>query len=871
MDLSNTIHWKDRLRQERIQHSWRQREVAEHLGTTVLTITRWERGTHHPSAYFRAKLCVLFGKSAEELGFIQDPSPSEHSPIKVEAKPAVQLTPPSTGPDSIWAIPHLRNPFFTGREEVLQRLHTQINQKQTTTLTQSWAFSGLGGIGKTQVALEYAYRYRDAYRFVFWSSAATRENLLAGITTIADLLQLPERDEQDQKKIITAVKQWLATHNEWLWIIDNADDIVTVQDVISTELSGHLLLTSRAQALGALAQRIDIETMGLAEAVLFLLRRARLLAPDASLSSTPEEQLATAEAIALQMDFLPLALDQAGAYIEEVGCSLSAYLDIYRTHRKELLQRRGNIFINHPESVITTWSLAFAKVEQSNRAAADFLQLCAFLEPDTIPEELIREGNAYLGPLLQKTVVDPLLFNNIIEELRKFSLVQCAPETKLLRIHRLVQAVIKDSLEPEEQRQWATRAVNVTNTVFPGTIEKETWPLCRRFLSQAQACSILVQDYQLNFPEAAELLHRTATYLRTYATLYEQSEALYRQAMQIQELVLDEDHPDRAQPLVGLANLYTKQGKYAQAEPLFLQARRIWEQSLPPDHPEMASLCNAMAIVYWQQGKSAEAELLYQRALQIWKHALGPEHLKTTYPLNNLALVYHQQGKYEQAELLYKQTLSILEKNLGPEHVRIAPALNNLANIYEVQGQNTEAELLYQRALQIWEHALGPEHPDITYPLNNLANLYQDQGKYIQSEVLYKRALRIQKQTLGPEHPLLASTTEGLANLYRKQQKYEEALALFQQVQRIRELVLDPEHPDLAETFHDFARLRADLGDYQEAAALYRRALAIREKVYGSQHKKTHETRESLQMVLSPRSGQNEAKPKRSALSSKLV
>src|SRR5450631_3682774 len=308
-----------RLRQERHRLHLSQEALAEALGISSKSISRWEQNQAIPQGHSRLQLCHFFGLRLEEL--FEDHEVQSHS-------------------SPLWHVPYPRNTFFTGREEILHHLHEHLHQKQTIALTQSLSISGLGGIGKTQIALEYAYQYRHDYDFVFWTSAGTQETLLADIVTIADLLQLSERSEQDPKKVIQAIKQWFATHQKWLWILDNIDDVSMAYDIVPMEYSGHLLLTSRAQALGSLAQRIEVETMGIVEGTLFLLRRAKILTPDASLDQVSEDCLATAEAIALEMDFLPLALDQAGAYIEEVGCSLLAYLELYRTHHKELLQHR---------------------------------------------------------------------------------------------------------------------------------------------------------------------------------------------------------------------------------------------------------------------------------------------------------------------------------------------------------------------------------------------------------------------------------------------------------------------------------------------------------------------------------------------------
>lgn len=530
MDAPPSTQWKDRLRQERIGRNWRQRDLAEQVGTTTVTVNRWERGSQLPSAYFRTRLCALFGKSAEALGFLPEVQQQE-APAETEVPAPIKTTPHAYAPTSsdLWSVPHARNPFFTGREELLHALHEHLNREHMMALTQSWAISGLGGIGKTQIALEYAYRYRHDYHAVFWLSAASRETLLSGFATIAELLRLPEKEEHDQQKVLQAVKKWLASHQNWLLILDNADDLAIVRDVVPTERSGHLLLTTRAQALASLAQRMEVETMGMVEATLFLLRRARLLPPGAFLDLASEADLAAAEAIVIEMDFLPLALDQAGAYIEEVGCSLSAYLELFREHRKLLLQRRGHASNDHPEPVATTWSLSFEKIEQANPAAAELLRLCAFLEPDTIPEELISVGSAHLGPILGPVAAHTLTLDEAIQELRRFSLVQRNSDNRLLRVHRLVQAVLKDTMAVEDRRCWGERAVRAINAVFPETVEMATWPLCRRYLPQTQSSALLIQDHTFVFEEAASLLCRVATYLHEYA-LYEQAEPLFRQA-----------------------------------------------------------------------------------------------------------------------------------------------------------------------------------------------------------------------------------------------------------------------------------------------------------------------------------------------------
>jgi len=230
----------------------------------------------------------------------------------------------STSPKAIWNVPYRRNPFFTGRETLIKQLHDQLTTTKTAALTQSQAISGLGGIGKTQIAIEYAYRYRNEYQYILWVSAASRDVIIAGFVALAGLLALSEKNEQDQNIIITAVKRWLEQYDKWLLILDNADDLIMIRDFLPIESKGHILLTTRAQAVGPTAQTVEVEKMNLEEGTTLLLRRAKVLKSDASLEEAPEEDENVAKAIVMAMDGLPLALDQAGAYIEETGCGLSS-------------------------------------------------------------------------------------------------------------------------------------------------------------------------------------------------------------------------------------------------------------------------------------------------------------------------------------------------------------------------------------------------------------------------------------------------------------------------------------------------------------------------------------------------------------------
>ncbi len=566
----------------------------------------------------------------------------------------------------LWNVPYPRNPYFTGREDILQQLSDALRAGKTAAITQPQAISGLGGIGKTQCAVEYAYRYHNDYQAVLWARAETSELLISDFVVIAGLLNLPQKDAQDQNEAIEAVKGWLRGHRDWLLILDNADDLAMVSTFVPPAVAGHLLLTTRAQAMGRVAHRIELEQMEPEEGALFLLRRAGMLNERDLLEQASEAERNKARDISQAMDGLPLALDQAGAYLEETSCGLAAYLDLFQQRGATLLARRGGLVDDHPEPVATTWSLSFEKVEQESIAAAELLCLCAFLAPDAIAEEIISEGASELGPVLQPVAADPYELNAAIEAVQKFSLVKRDSEMKTLSIHRLVQAVIKEGMDQHTQQQWAERAMRAVRTALPA-VEHRTWSAWERVVVHAQACAQLLEHYGIQVPEAAALLQQTGWYLIKRAR-YGEAEPLLEQAYAMSAQAQGPEHLDTARDALTLASLYQDQGKYEQAEPLYQRALAIYEQQLGELHPDTASSLNNLALLYREQGKYEQAEPLYQRALAIKEQQLGELHPNTANSLNNLALLYQAQGKYEQAEPLLERALAIYTRAFGPQH-----------------------------------------------------------------------------------------------------------------------------------------------------------------------------------------------------------
>jgi tetratricopeptide (TPR) repeat protein len=857
------------LKAFRMRRNLVQQQLAAALGVHRHTLSRWEQGDFLPAS----KALVL--ELARHLHLDEQ-----------ETRQLLEASLTALAP--YWHVPLPRNPFFTGREEILAALHTHLTTDQMVALTQSYALHGLGGIGKTQLALEYAYRHALEYSAVFWIEAETGETAISNLLRMAEVLQLPERQETDQQRVVTAVQRWLSSHSRWLLIWDNLEDLELLPRLLPAVRQGVILLTTRCQTLGTLARGVPLCPMEPEEGLRLLLRRAKALEPEATSGQIRQfamrapGEYAAAETLVTAMGGLPLALDQAGAYIEETGCGVSDYLQRYEQQRVHVLDWRGGTGGNHPHSVTTTFKLAIERVEQEQGAAAELLYLCAFLHAEAIPEELFVAGDVHLEPEQDRFCTNLVQFDRAIAVLRRVSLVQRQPETHTLSLHRLVQAVLRESLSEQEQARWLKRATAILNTAFP-EVTPRTWEQCERLLPHVLTVEAALPE-SAEDQELAEALYKAARYLYDRARYkqaeplgqralrigqqiwgpehpqvasmlcdlaylyyelghYQQAEPLFQRALCIWEHVLGPAHPALVRPLNGLGALYWKQGKYDQAEQAYQRACSILEQAPGGEHPRVADLLNGLALLAVEQGKYQQAEYFYQRALAIREHLLGREHPDTAQSLNNLADLYVEQGKYQQAESLCQQALGILKQVLGPENPDLAYPLRHLADLYLEQGKYQQAESCYQQVVHLWEQALGSDYPELAYPFHGLAILATRQGKYQQAESWYQQALHLWEQTLGPEHPQVAHPLNNLAALYSMQGKDEQAKQLFQRARSIREKYLSPHHPELAQTLHDLAVFHLQQGRLDEGITCAERALAIRLQSLGDAHPKTVATR----------------------------
>jgi len=805
--------------------------------------------------------------------------PTHHSAVSGLTKRVrpIVVTPPDDS-SVTWNVPYQRNMFFTDREQVLKLLHDNFCSQKRSTQTQ--ALSGLGGIGKTQIAIEYVYRYHSEYRYIFWVRGDTREKMLSDFASLATTLDLKEQNEQEQQLIIEAVRSSLRKNTHWLLIIDNIEDLRNARTILPSAARGHILLTTRTQTTGNIAKQIDLEKMTLDEGALFLLRRTKLLTQDDSLQEATTADLQSAKDIADTLDGLPLALDQAGAYIEESGCNLSDYLNRYQSGRLKLLRKRGSFDFDHPASVTDTFSYSIEKIEKISPTAVELLRFCAFLHPDAIPEELIINGARELGCTLQPVASDPFLLDETLVILRKFSLVRRNSKTNTLSIHRQVQAVLQDSMNEKTRRLWAERTMRAVNLALPDINEFSMWQRCQQYMPHVQKSVSLIEEWEIVSPEAARLLEQAGMYLQIQAQ-FTQAFAHFERASEIHRLLPEKEpaitiashiylfrhyyfqgeyvHGEQpikkalrlleqtpgSEPLAkatcleAVAFLSYQQGKYSQGEDYFLEALNIYEQCIGLQHPLVVSTYCGLGNINLALAKYDLAERFFQDALDIWQQMPKPQHPFMGASLNGMARLLIERGKYGQAEFYLQRERAHLEQTLQPLHPTLARNLNDFALLCIAQGKYNQVEPLLRQSLNILEQSDSLRHPFTGYTLDTLGRLSYLNREYQTAEQLFQKAQNILEQALGCEHPKVLTTINNLADVYVEQHKLNLAEELYKEdVLAKRIQIFGPEHPSVAQTFQSMAHLSYFRGQgyYEQSEQLYSTALTIRKEVPGLEH-----------------------------------
>jgi len=521
---------------------------------------------------------------------------------------------------------------------------------------------------------------------------------------------------------------------------------------------------------------------------LLLLRRSQLLEESATLEAASVADYKEAIVLSRLLDGLPLALDQAAAYIKETSCSLSSYRQLYHRSHKELLDQKStykNLYSDYDESVATTWIISFNQIQQS-ATAYDLLCFCSFLQADAMPENLLVEGVQSMSSENSSEIDTLLAFNQACQIILNFSFLRRNARDTMFSMHRLVQLVLKDRMNEQIQHQWVERIVRTMDIIFSKTPIEQI----ETYLPQARACARLIKKTDMQGREVAHLLEQ-------------------------------------------VANAVRERGWYAQARPLYLRAYGAAMEQLGIENPHVLDLLLDTVRAHMDVGEYGLAIIICQRLTSDYERVLGKDHPSVVKCLNYLALAQVNQGMYPAAVKMCEQALDWYKKVQGPDTVERAMTYQIVAGLCLSYNKNDEAKAYYQAALKIREQVLGPEHPEVANSLADMGIFYLRQNDFEKSEPLLQRSLTLRKKVLGSDHPDVAMCLEYLAVIDRFRDDYIQAEERCQEALTIRRQKLGRYHPDIAQNLQGLAVLFRDQGKTVEAEKYYREALEVYLRVGG--------------------------------------
>ncbi|KJJ33049.1 putative kinesin light chain [Aspergillus flavus AF70] len=687
-----------------------------------------------------------------------------------------------------WVVSLARNSKFVGRQDEIAQLEELLAMQDGP---KRIAITGLGGIGKTQVALEVAYRIRDRDRecSVFWVPCTSHGMIEQTFVNIAQTLGLHDVKQAEAKE---QIRIYLSSERagKWLLIFDNADDsemwltgndaTPALEKFLPQSDQGHILFTTRNGELAVdlagpdVISIPDVDKEAALDILENLLLQKHLL-----------EDRNTTVALLEQLAFLPLAIAQASAYINKKRLTLSGYLTLLQEEEGDAVELLSEDFrdpgrykdIQNP--VITTWLISFRQIQHQDQLAADYLSFMACINPRNIPQSLLPPQTSRKQRLDALGLLNAYSFTN--------------SQDLNISMHRLVHIATRNWLRKNGLlSHWIQRVADHMDRVFPKAhyTNRGLW---REYLPHALALvyddEFIIQQKQYNI-----LVKKIADCLNSDGK-YHEAEALYKTLIRINQDRYGIEHTTTLTSMAELASIYWHQGRWSEAEQLNIQVLERRKTVLGTEHSSTLTSMANLASTYLYQGRWSEAEQLNIQVLERRKTVLGAQHPSILRSMANLASTYWQQGRWSDAEKLIIQVTERSKEVFGEEHPDTLISIGNLALIYGQQERLHEAEALGIQVMERSKAVLGAEHPYTLVSIGNLASTYRQQGRWHEAETLDIQVMERSKAVLGAEHPNTLTIMANLAYTWESQGKSEDALSLMEKCLESCNKVLGPSHP----------------------------------------------------------------------------
>jgi hypothetical protein len=715
--------------------------------------------------------------------------------------------------------------FLAGREELLSEVDARLAGAEGAG-PRVVALCGLGGAGKTSVAVEYAHRHLGEVAVAWQLPAEDPAVLAAGFGELA--VQLGAAEGGD---LVAAVHGVLAAGpSKWLLVFDNAPDRASVAPFVPPAGPGRVLITSRDQIWPG-GQALEVPVLETEVAAEFLAGR------------TGDADRRAAMELAVVLGGLPLALEQAGAYVQASVDNLAGYLAAFQQRRADLLARGQPT--GYPDTVATTWKLAFEDVQRSAPGAAGLLRLLAFCAPEAIPlrlllqplPELAGQFGEQVAPVLAPLLEDPLAAGDAVAALRRYSLIS-PPADGAVSVHRLVQAVTCDQMPAGLASQWRQAAAALIEAAIPADPEEPAaWPVCAALLPHAQAVLDLTSDgmrriamylgHSGNYPAARDLFQAIADAHREYDAH-------------------GSEDPDTMTARYELALWTGQAGDPAAARDQYAALLPVEDRVLGPEHPDTLVARRELADWTGMAGDPAAARDQLAALLPVLQRVRGPEHTDTLVALHELAYWTGKAGDPAAARDQLAALQPVLERVRGPQHPDTLTHRAALADRYGEAGDPAAARDQFAALLPVLERVLGPEHPETLVARANLARWTGQAGDPAGARDQYAALLPVRERVLGPEHPDTLAARAESAFWTGQAGDAAGARGQYAALLPVRQRFLGPEHPDTLTTRQNLAYWTGEAGDTAGARGQYAVLLAIFERVLGPEHPDTLTTRRQL-------------------------